>query len=418
MLLVIIRRSLSAVKLVLGKNDKKGDNRLAMFISVYLLASSSNMAVKTIFSVSSSLWSAISLGFQALIFVFLIYAFPVLIYRTKEKFIVAELVFATMYCFSYLMGFADNTLLLSSGFWTLGVCIPLALSAMAISDKSILLHFLKTVSFIEYPILCVALISIKSAGTYSMSVSYALLLPIIIFIYDYSENSKIITLLLAIFGIALTVFFGARGPILCIAFYTFVKLFLQRDTSRKTSKILLRILIIVTFAILLINWDRILSMLDYFLSSNGINSYTLRRLLNGQITETSGRDDLWAYYLDLIKKRPLLGYGVLGGWKSAGEGPHNMLLEFILAFGVVVGSLVSIMAIVILIRAIKRNSTIFDEIVLIFAAVNFTLYSISGDWLEKPLFFVFAALAMTNKNTMRSVNTFKRGTSYEVVSKR
>ena len=143
-----------------------------------------------------------------------------------------------------------------------------------------------------------------------------------------------------------------------------------------------------------------------FLVNSGIHSYALQRLINGQITETAGRDALWKYYTGLIQQRPIFGYGLQGGWLGPGNGPHNMLLEYILAFGIIVGGIVSAYSIYLLLFSVFKRNGKSGDLILILAFYNFTMYLVSGNWLEKPLFFLFAALAIAEhkKQKLRRIN--------------
>lgn len=385
------------MKIIVGKTDIKGDEKLSFFISIYVLASSLNIAVKTIFNIPQSTWPIVSLLFEGLILMSLLVAIPTLLFRKGKQLMISEGIFTLLYLFSILIGLVDISLLKSTAFWTLAICIPLGVAGIAINKKQTLFKYLKYISYIEYPVLCLALLSMKNTGTYSMSVSYALILPILFLLFDFFDNRKVLPLILAIFGSILIVVYGARGPIVCVLFYVFIKLFLISDRKRELRNTFIRLGLMVLILFIVINWTTILEYIDKYLRLYKINSYALSRLLNGQIIETAGRNQLWQYYFELLNKRPLLGYGLLGGWIGPGEGPHNMLLEFLLAFGYVIGGIICIYAILLLIKAIWQKNEEFSEGIKILAAYNFTMYFVSGDWLEKPIFFLFAYLIIYNQ---------------------
>lgn len=387
------------MKIVLGNTDNSGDKKLSLFICTYVLASSFNIAIKTIFNIPQSAWSSVSLIFEGIIVLSLIGALPTLLFRKGKQLIIAEGIFVLLYAFSILLGEADANLLKNTAFWTLAVCIPIGVAGIAVNEKQYLFQYLKVASYIEYPVLCLALFSMKSAGTYNMSVSYVMILPVLFLFYDYFENRRLFTLLLAIFGSFLIIIYGARGPAVCVAFYVFIKLFFSKNKSTNLRILILRFVVIAFIVMALVNWDSILRFVEQYLNANGINSYSLKRLINGQIMETAGRNQLWDYYFNLLNQKPLLGYGLLGGWIGSGEGPHNMLLEFLLAFGYILGGIIVIGSIILLIKAIRQRDLYFAEGLLILCAYNFTMYLVSGDWLEKPLFFLFAFMTIFSQRT-------------------
>lgn len=379
------------MKLVYAKTDEDGDKQLSFFICAYVLSSSLNIAIKTIFSIPESAWSIISYGFEAVDIIALIIAVPVLFNREKTRLVLTEAGFGVLYLFSFLFNNAETPLLVSTGFWTFAVCIPICIAGIAIYDKEILFKYLQTTAFIEFPVLCIAIYTMRSVGTYSMSSSYALVLPILFLFYQFFENRRVIALGLGILGVVLVALFGARGPFLCIALYVTIKLFTGKNTVRN---MIIRTVVIVSIALLLIYWNTVLDGIQTFLQYSGINSYALRRLINGQITESQSRETLQAYYINEIGNKPIFGYGLMGGWLGSGEGPHNMLLEFLLAFGIPIGSIVCIYAVYLLIASVFKREGKTGETVLILAAYNFTMYLVSGNWLAKPLFFLYVALTI------------------------
>lgn len=391
------------MKIVIGKSTEKGDKQLSTFICAYVLASSLNIATKTIFQISDSAWSLVSYGFEAVIILALIFALPSLVTREKTSLVIVEFLFAFLFFISWAIGEVSLSFLLSTAFWTLAVCIPLCIAGIAVKDKEVLFNYLRTASYIELPVLCIALLSMRAVGSYSMSASYALILPVLYLIDDFFDKRSFIALGLGVFASALILIFGARGPFLCVALYAMVKLFSTKNSSRI---FIIRIVFIITIVLILLFWEPIIQRMQSFLVNSGIHSYALQRLINGQITETAGRDALWKYYTGLIQQRPIFGYGLQGGWLGPGNGPHNMLLEYILAFGIIVGGIVSAYSIYLLLFSVFKRNGKSGDLILILAFYNFTMYLVSGNWLEKPLFFLFAALAIAEhkKQKLRRIN--------------
>ncbi len=395
------------MKIVIGKSTEKGDKQLSTFICAYVLASSLNIATKTILQISDSAWSLVSYGFMTVIILTLIFALPTLITRRKTSLALVELIFILLYFISWVVGEVSQSFLLSTAFWTLAVCIPLCIAGIAIDNKEVLFNYLRITSFIELPFLCIALLRMRTVGSYSMSASYALILPVLYLIEDFFEKRSYIALGLGVCASALILIFGARGPFLCVALYAMVKLFSTKNSLRI---IIIRIGFIITVGLILLFWGTIIQKIQSFLVNNGIHSYALQRLISGQITETAGRDALWKYYFGLIQQRPIFGYGLQGGWLGPGNGPHNMLLEFFLAFGIIGGGVLSVFSIFLLLFSVFRRNGKSGELILILAFHNFTMYLVSGNWLEKPLFFLFAALAIAeykNRQLRSKITTIR-----------
>lgn len=379
------------MKISLGYNDKDGDNKLSLFICAFFFASALNVAVKNFFSFSATSSSLISVAFGAVIIFSLVLALPTLFYRSSLRIIVTESCFIFLFLVSHLMNYAQPTILFNTAFWTLFVCIPFSFAGVSIYSKEILFHRLKNTSFFLFPFLCIALLNLR--GSYNMSLSYMIILPILFFIYSYFNGKKIYDVVFAVFGILLIFLYGARGPLLCIFFYLFVKIFLHKLDF---WKIVFCFSLIVIMVSAVLYWDDIIQYIRIFLYENGIKSYVLHRLVSGSFTESISRDSIRNYYFELIEQRPFLGYGLMGGWLDSGLGPHNMLIEFILAFGILGGGVLSLCMIVILLKSIVVKNNILYELVLILASCNFTMFFVSGNWLAKPFFFLYVFLAIAN----------------------
>jgi len=94
-----------------------------------------------------------------------------------------------------------------------------------------------------------------------------------------------------------------------------------------------------TGAVIVANLGTILSSVSQLLDRSGYYSYSLSALLLyfGGMTESliSGREALWSAAIELIRARPVLGYG-LGYFDSLyGMYPHNIVFELLVSYGVI-----------------------------------------------------------------------------------
>lgn len=366
---------------------------LSRFVAGYFLVSAINMSIKQLISFSPAISSLLSNIFMGLLFVFLLISIRHMLRRKGVQFVFTEALFLLLYLISFLMGNADSDHLIKTSFWTLGVCIPVAFYAYAINDKQVLLDVLHKAGYYQSVILCITLLSMNDRSEYSMSASYALVLPTLLFFYSFFSNHRRLDLLLGIICTVLILLFGARGPLLCIAFYILFKIIFDLQMSLKKFLLVFAGGGIISYII--IAWNSVAAWLITFIQATGIHSRTVYSILHGTITQTSGRDDLFLYYWNLIFEKPLTGWGLLGGWLGPGSGPHNMLLELLLAFGVILGGLLCIFAIYLLFRMFFVPHGPLRELTLIFAACNFSKYLIAGFFLDSPIFFVFIILSLT-----------------------
>lgn len=140
-------------------------------------------------------------------------------------------------------------------------------------------------------------------------------------------------------------------------------------------------------------WDQMLGTLLAFLQSRGIYSRTLHLLYTGSFLQTSGRDQLFDYYVALAKQKPLLGWGLFGGWINDASSPHNMLIELLMAFGVLGGGLLIIAAVAFMVRVFFIKDRGLKQLALIYAARNVGKFFFSGRFLSDD-WLVFVALCI------------------------
>lgn len=374
--------------------DQK-DVRLSTFVAAYFFVSGANLSIKQLISFSPEVSSLISRTLLILLGGILLLSIGSMLRRRGAQFFLAELVFLFLYLLSCLMGYAETDHLLKTAFWTLGVCLPVAFCAHAIEDKQVLLDVLRKSSYVLSPILWLSLYHMKDFSSYSMPSSYALLLPILLFFQVFFQKQSKIDFLFALAGCLMILLFGARGPLLCIAFYILVQLLFL--SKRRWLRLGLIAGGGIFFLIFLFERMWLVNLMLSLMRRFNIYSRTLHLLVLGKGIYSSGRDELFSYYWDLIMKKPITGWGLLGGWLGPGSGPHNMLLELLLAFGLLLGSVLCVGMMVLLCKMFLLSPGSLREIIVVFAAYNFSKYLIAGFFLDSPPFFVFVILALSGK---------------------
>ena len=246
------------------------------------------------------------------------------------------------------MGHASAGLLLQQAFRTLCVNVPLAFHAASVRSKEILYYVMLKTSYVLILMLNLVFITNRQqAYYYSMSTSYALLVPTLVQASAFFEKRRAINLiffLLAVSGMAL---YGARGPLVSVvAFFVFWYLASPRKLVYKFWVGLLGGLLALFLTLV---WDQMLGTLLAFLQSRGIYSRTLHLLYTGSLLQTSYCDQLFDYYVALQSRSHCWG-GVFGGWINDASSPHNMLIELLMAFGVLGGGLLIIAAVAFMVR--------------------------------------------------------------------
>lgn len=199
---------------------------------------------------------------------------------------------------------------------------------------------------ISYLVISYATIIVLTSqiGTAYMGFSYAILVFILFALYDGLFKKNKVTLLFGMIGSIVNILGGTRGSILCIAaFLLFFLIFSKRYKIVLFASVL---------GILFISfYNKILALFTELANTIGIKSRIIDALsgLNmNSIAYANGRTSITDVSLELIKRNPL-GYGFLGErsqlngaiyWFTTNGYAHNIFLELILQFGVVLGSVI------------------------------------------------------------------------------
>lgn len=188
---------------------------------------------------------------------------------------------------------------------------------------------------------------IKS-NEYNMSFGYATVTAVVFCGFNYFKEKKAIDLVLAFLATVCIVLFGSRGPLCCIATAFVICVGIEhKKITLKTAALF--VLIILLCVIVILNLRSIVGGILDMVDNLGIESRTIRLLLDGEITQGSGRS--WVYEVNrrMILEHPFLGIGIEGlqaqgyiNWT-----PHNTYYEMLLTYGVPLGVLVILLLVLI-----------------------------------------------------------------------
>ena len=228
-----------------------------------------------------------------------------------------------------------------------------------------------------------------------MSRSYQILLNVL-FILNTAFNKK--TLLWTGISIASLLYLfslGTRGPIMILLTYMFLK-FIQVGASKKIAKITVGLLvggILLLFSsssVYLVVLEFLRSLLDQW----GMSTRIFDLAIEGDIIEhTSGRDEIYELALKKILEQPIFGYGVYGEWPWNGWNIHNMYLELLLHFGVILGSVIIVWMVVLSLRTYFRTRNIIaQEFILMWATCVFIKGIFGGSYFQLHMFLLIGFL--------------------------
>lgn len=245
-----------------------------------------------------------------------------------------------------------------------------------------------------------------------MSRAYQLL-PNVMFALCYAfDSKKIFGWICSIIGIAYIFAMGTRGPVIILLVYFIIK-FLQVSSNKTWIKVL-TVGIVASIGALFLSSNGYFLLLNFLkiqLSAVGLSTRVIDLAINGTvISHMAGRDELYEIGLRKIQERPLWGYGVYGEWPWIGWNIHNMYLEILIHFGVIIGLLFFIWIIVTIAKGYIGNTNRYaKDFIMLWVVFVFVRGLFGGSYLQ----YGMAILIGFCINESRRINAEKSYNSAE-----
>lgn len=229
----------------------------------------------------------------------------------------------------------------------------------------------------------------------------------------FLEDKKVKDLIWALLAFGMIILFGARMPIACIILGIFLFLLEQiiqkREkillTSKRGASIFLAILLLCVISVI-----SILLLATNEMTNLGKGQRILWQIANGEFFKSSGRAEIYRVVLDSIIDNPLCGYGMIAdriqisirNFGNAdlftGSYAHNIFLELLMQYGIVLGGLLSVFIIIVSIKLLTKPVLREKKLVAIWAiAMTFGILLFSGPVYSNKHFWIMLGLHMIYK---------------------
>lgn len=369
--------------------------------------------------IGTSTGQLIQLLSKSIVGFFYLIALPTVLRRNKVKFTIIYLIAIILFLYNSLV-YSQNwgylKLIIFPLFFT---CLPSFIYAYSIDDQEILMDIIEKVSIMVFVVgfilSMLVFIGKFSVGAYSMTLSYYMLLPSIIYLNKFMDNFslKYGTVLIILFFIIFSL--GSRGPVLCIGIFTIIKVldsFDRMNYVRFLSYIIIFLIVIIG----LLYYDDILLYAYNLLLSIGINSRTLR-LFSSKNLNIRSRVEIYKTVFENVMLSPILGIGMAGDrLVLGGMYTHNIFLELLASHGFIVGIIIIIALLFILIKAFFIKDDTKHNIFIIWISIGFIPLLVSGSYLLDLNFWILMGLASKALKTGRCRNNYLFNNKYHTVS--
>ncbi len=240
----------------------------------------------------------------------------------------------------------------------------------------------------------------KELADYDMNAAYNLLPSIVYLIYWAFEKRKWWYWIAAFLGLVLCVSYGTRGPILA-AVVVFAALFVFWTFTGQRRVLKISILV----ALILGAWAAFASGMMATLATKitplfeelGFSTRIFDYFLEGNLTIDNGRDRLADAVIQAIKEKPLFGYGIMGDRVIINNYVHNIVLEFLCSFGLIGGTILLLLCLIVVLRGIFKAKTISDKrFLLAFVVMMAVKLMLSSSFVFESYFYLLLGISIRN----------------------
>lgn len=232
----------------------------------------------------------------------------------------------------------------------------------------------------------------------NMNASYNVLPSVMYLIYWAVINNGVKNWLIAFAASALPFVFGTRGPIIAIAVFCAIGLIYRFSKIKNIAVKMVLILIVGVIAVYISTGNRILELAEMLSEKFGEIGFSTRIfdfLIEKQLAESIGRENISNAIWKAIKQNAILGYGFMGDRSITGGYAHNIVLEYWCSYGIFVGSALLVFTAVIPLKAILRSRDMDNLwLIIMFACMVFIKLMVSGSYVFEPYFYFLIGLGI------------------------
>lgn len=392
-----MRMSILEKALSLDKSNKKvlmADAGISIAILSYFVILMIQYFVLYFFGLNeTSMGVNIQITSKVIVGIAFLYVFPVVFKRRGVMFILIYSAAIAIFAFNYMFFELNRLHLSESAFKFFFISLPCFIYMCSLAELRIFESITKKASKIIYLFgitLGILVIAKKILiGSYSMTMSYYMLLPTITFLKEFFDKHSIKYLLLSIISAFIMLAIGSRGAIMCLGIYIILYqiINLKRGNSGKILTLLFAIIICIICS------RNILVVLNSVLAKFDIYSRNISLFLRKGIY-LSGREILYEEIIKQILLHPIVGIGIAGDRAYIGGYVHNIFLEILSGFGIIIGVVIITLLCCIIFASLLNKDKYNSNLVLIWLCVGFLPLIVSGSYLTSFPFWIFMGLAI------------------------
>ena len=186
-----------------------------------------------------------------------------------------------------------------------------------------------------------------------MGAAYSILPHMCLIFYYILKKANVINITVFIAGIVMMFSLGNRGSIGCLAvFIVLTLLFIYRKAHPLAlAAVIIGFIIVIATPL----FDIIFEWMYDFAVDNGLSTRIFDKFTEGELSDDSGRSAIQSIIKSAIWESPFFGKGIMGDRVLIGGYAHNIVLELMCDFGIILGFGLFGAILIIFIKAVLVN---------------------------------------------------------------
>lgn len=240
-----------------------------------------------------------------------------------------------------------------------------------------------------------------------MSRAYFILLNVLLVINYAFDKKTLMGIVFTVVGLLFLASMGTRGPVIISLAFIAGKIVLT-SLNKGHGYIAIVAIIALIWFVNSDSWNAFLLFTKSIIEDLGLSTRVIDLAIQDEtLTYMSERDEIADLVISKIKERPLTGWGVYGEWQFNGWSAHNMYLELLDHYGVIVGGLIIIWILFINVKAFlsTKNASV-RGLVLLFACFCLVRGVFGGGFLTSATFLMIGyCLQVCRKTNFKYLTT-------------
>lgn len=222
-----------------------------------------------------------------------------------------------------------------------------------------------------------------------MSRAYFILLNVLLVINYAFDKKSFWGIVFSVVGILFITSMGTRGPVIITLAFIACKI-VQAAIGKGLGNIAVVAIFLLIWFVNSDLWNAFLLWMKGIIEALGLSTRVIDLAIQDEaLTYMSERDEIADIVINKIKERPLTGWGVYGEWQFNGWSAHNMYLELLDHYGVILGGVIILWILFINIKAfLVSKARPVRGLVMLFACFCLVRGIFGGGFLTFPTFLM------------------------------